>query len=853
MVDIPANAAYLKDKLLDDTGLAAGAEWYFDGTDWVLRTIGASGRVMVSDGTKGAWAELDGDTVDIDGTPTNYTPNATSPASDADDLWAHLLGIDDEIGSIYTAISTVDGDTIDIDGTPTGYTPNNTAPAADAADLWAHLLGISDQFNAISPDVEGTAGEALDQYEIVYQATSDGKWYLALTGGSTEQATARGIVLESGGISQDSTGTIRLRGLVTNGAWSYTPGDILYLSATPGAFGTSDTGVQLAYALTATQIWFQPGSGSGSTGSGATGTVTGTAGELLSEGDVVYGKVADGKFWKAQQDGSSAEADACGLVTESGGILADATGEITLFGVVTVSSWSWTSPYLKDLWLGPDYDIVETEPATGYHKPLGKSLDGDTILWLPQTGWADPLAPNEGDLMVGNSGGAWEQLAAGSEGDLLRIVSGVPDWDTVTIPTASDSVESETSFGISAAAGSAATFSRSDHTHGTPAAPSVPSASDSVASETSWGVAASAGSSTDYSRADHTHGTPADPGSAAVMADAIGGRIYRSSDTALLWQFVENNQAMLYSNSGSDWQLVKMSSEPSAANTATDLNGDALAADVNYDVFLKYSSSTAATLEFAQWAVSTAGSSARYAAWVTSTDYDVGDRVSESGSYYACVEEHNSGTFSTDLSAGKWVEVTGTGDNLGLGILDGVPIYANSGAWRDYRYVGAIRLRSDSGAKFTDQTDKRYISNRYNQAKLVFGSVNPYSASASETGLATSFTSWVSNGDTWKGSCLLESNRLIHLSAGASTAYDATYYFVSIGIGRNGKTPSSYCNVGWTTTFSCFITSNYTEQVSAGYHEYWPLVEASNGGAVLYYWYDGTGCDVIAFFLGSIG
>lgn len=41
-------------------------------------------------------------------------------------------------------------------------------------------------------------------------------------------------------------------------------------------------------------------------------------------------------------------------------------------------------------------------------------------------------------------------------------------------------------------------------------------------------------------------------------------------------------------------------------------------------------------------------------AWVTATSYAQGDLVSESGNVYYCTTAHTSGTFATDLSAGKW-------------------------------------------------------------------------------------------------------------------------------------------------------------------------------------------------------
>jgi hypothetical protein len=41
-------------------------------------------------------------------------------------------------------------------------------------------------------------------------------------------------------------------------------------------------------------------------------------------------------------------------------------------------------------------------------------------------------------------------------------------------------------------------------------------------------------------------------------------------------------------------------------------------------------------------------------AWVTSTPYSLYDTVEKDGSGYVCVEAHTSGTWATDLSAGKW-------------------------------------------------------------------------------------------------------------------------------------------------------------------------------------------------------
>lgn len=51
-----------------------------------------------------------------------------------------------------------------------------------------------------------------------------------------------------------------------------------------------------------------------------------------------------------------------------------------------------------------------------------------------------------------------------------------------------------------------------------------------------------------------------------------------------------------------------------------------------------------------------------YSAWETTTAYALGDLVTEDGGYYRCIVAHTSGTFATDLSAGKWEETEGASD-----------------------------------------------------------------------------------------------------------------------------------------------------------------------------------------------
>lgn len=49
------------------------------------------------------------------------------------------------------------------------------------------------------------------------------------------------------------------------------------------------------------------------------------------------------------------------------------------------------------------------------------------------------------------------------------------------------------------------------------------------------------------------------------------------------------------------------------------------------------------------------------AAWLTTTAYAVGDLVAQGGTQYYCTTAHTSGTFATDLAAGKWYALPASG------------------------------------------------------------------------------------------------------------------------------------------------------------------------------------------------
>jgi hypothetical protein len=181
---------------LDDAATATRA-WLVDDGKWCsIDTAGAEGRFVSKDSIElhagdhvsGAVDELDGDVLDIDWNPTNYTPTvAPAEVTSVDELTAHLAGIDTALGTVGADTKDVkvsandttagfllgkliaeatadgapvswveigdggdedlalslDGDVLNIDFTPANYTPDVTAPeASDVDDLAAHLKGI---------------------------------------------------------------------------------------------------------------------------------------------------------------------------------------------------------------------------------------------------------------------------------------------------------------------------------------------------------------------------------------------------------------------------------------------------------------------------------------------------------------------------------------------------------------------------------------------------------------------------------------------------------------------------------------------------------------------------------------
>jgi len=126
------------------------------------------------------------------------------------------------------------------------------------------------------------------------------------------------------------------------------------------------------------------------------------------------------------------------------------------------------------------------------------SVSGSTIT----TGWVKPVS---GSLYTFTAMVDTPDTYVGQADKLVAVNAGESDLEFI-IRTPSSTVVSETSYGQAADAGSVtSSFSRGDHTHGTPAA-LIPASS--VVAETSFGQSSVVGTGSNFARQDHSHGTP---------------------------------------------------------------------------------------------------------------------------------------------------------------------------------------------------------------------------------------------------------------------------------------------------------------------------------------------------------
>ena len=143
-----------------------------------------------------------------------------------------VTGVSFQTGTDDTGTDDQTAAEVTYDNTDSGLSATDVKAAVDEVDGRVDTLESKSVSNTPSDGsfdpvstIEGTAGEALSFGDVVFSANNSGShnWYAYEATTATDgHAFARGIVVESGGISSSATGTIMLEGTIQSTGWSMT-------------------------------------------------------------------------------------------------------------------------------------------------------------------------------------------------------------------------------------------------------------------------------------------------------------------------------------------------------------------------------------------------------------------------------------------------------------------------------------------------------------------------------------------------------------------------------------------------------------------------------------------------------
>ncbi len=144
---------------------------------------------------------------------------------------------------------------------------------------------------------------------------------------------------------------------------------------------------------------------------------------------------------------------------------------------------------------------LATAPGTPIPGQIYYNTSENSLYFYDNNSWVNVL--NESEVIYGlyaaiPAAGVEGRLYFATDQNILYFDNGA-SWDQVS---AFGTVSAQTTYGASSGNGSAVTYSRSDHTHGTP------SLSNATPTSLAIGGSGSAGSATAPSRDDHAHAMP---------------------------------------------------------------------------------------------------------------------------------------------------------------------------------------------------------------------------------------------------------------------------------------------------------------------------------------------------------
>lgn len=766
--------------------------------------------------------------------------------------------------------------------------------------------------------VSGTAGENLAPFDTVYESITDGKFYKAFNNGLVYQADAIGMVTQSTTIISGTVGEITLEGSVTNTNWSWGAGKPLFVSASPGVLIDTNPPTTIsgqfikpvAQAITSSEIWVNPELGwqvggiydsviissqSGPRGLpgadsvtpgpiGSVGppgpmgnvvTITGVARYTAPQYSVVYQDYFDAGTYKQAIANSIDTADACGIIINPGGIAANNSGQITIWGSVTYSGWAWVSgkPLILDLILGQMTQNLTV--ASGYYKPLGWATTTTGIWFQPELGWQIPTLGQAqpwhnhigvGGIVVTTSGYTIIIDGSALAAPYAPSLSGV---GTVT-----------TSY-----ANNIWTISGSN--------PPITMQGTVAENLGQWAVVYADPTASGYFRGAFNNNTDTQA-RAIAMVTQYGGLNTGQTGTLTLfgqisnsnWSWPPNTNLWLASPGGGWLTTIK----PTATGTWIIPLGHSMVAptDIWFNPQAGYQIS-ATTIAvggpLARACVEgridlnspTSSGTSTSLIWNAANGIGIGlwsgsewrlvtPSVMPTFSYTGTVLNGptTSGGINYDLYAyyiddqtfgiiaEAWVNNNTRQATQGRwqGIIVQNPSYAQG---QMYRYIGTVRRRSTYNLEWVDQKQQRFILNQYNRQNKPFGCDNPYNTNTSDVNIGASWVSWSANGDVWKVETIADGINTISLVASAYMGPTGNIA-MDISIGIDSKNPATTAGPTsiYPNTFNGVLPVTYLDISSLGYHAWWPIVEASSANQTIYYYFSAAGRLVKATFQGTI-